>query len=109
MSFAEIFTQCQVLITGEYAGFDESQPTSSSGGKAKVTELLKDSSKKMVFIGDGVTDLETSSIVVTNCPAMLSNYSHRHRYVLKMGILWKPETYQLNENSRLGSIESVHE
>ena len=52
------------LITGEYAGFDENQPTSSSGGKAKVVEIIKDSRKKMVFIGDGVTDLETSLLVV---------------------------------------------
>ena len=51
--------------TGEYAGFDENQPTSSSGGKAKVVEIIKDSRKKMVFIGDGVTDLETSPLVVT--------------------------------------------
>ena len=50
--------------TGEYAGFDENQPTSSSGGKAKVVEIIKDSRKKMVFIGDGVTDLETSPLVV---------------------------------------------
>ena len=53
------------VITGEYAGFDENQPTSSSGGKAKVVEIIKDSRKKMVFIGDGVTDLETSPLVVT--------------------------------------------
>lgn len=46
--------------TGEYAGFDESAPTSRSGGKAVVIDMLKKQHgyNKLVLIGDGMTDLE---------------------------------------------------
>ncbi|KAL6074819.1 phosphoserine phosphatase [Balamuthia mandrillaris] len=54
--------------TGDYKGFDESQPTSESGGKARVVAMLKDlhankdndavSPPSIVMIGDGVTDME---------------------------------------------------
>ncbi|XP_032664883.1 phosphoserine phosphatase isoform X2 [Odontomachus brunneus] len=49
-------------FTGEYAGFDESQPTSKSGGKAEVIRHLKEKEgfKIVVHIGDGATDLEAS-------------------------------------------------
>ncbi|XP_044756576.1 phosphoserine phosphatase [Coccinella septempunctata] len=45
---------------GEYAGFDENQPTSRSGGKAEVVRILKEKFgyKNLVMIGDGATDLE---------------------------------------------------
>ncbi|WAR25035.1 SERB-like protein, partial [Mya arenaria] len=43
---------------GTYAGFDTDQPTSDSGGKKIVAEQLKASSKNLVFVGDGVTDME---------------------------------------------------
>ncbi|CAK9798339.1 Phosphoserine phosphatase [Anthophora quadrimaculata] len=51
-------------FTGEYAGFDEAQPTADSGGKTKVIEYLKNEKgfKTVVHIGDGATDLETISI-----------------------------------------------
>ncbi|XP_017885249.1 phosphoserine phosphatase [Ceratina calcarata] len=51
-------------VTGEYAGFDENQPTAESGGKAKVIKYLKEEKgfKTVVHIGDGATDLETKSI-----------------------------------------------
>ncbi|XP_054013002.1 phosphoserine phosphatase isoform X1 [Hylaeus anthracinus] len=54
-------------FTGEYAGFDENQPTAASGGKAKVIEYLKKElgCKTVVHIGDGATDLETISIADT--------------------------------------------
>ena len=47
--------------TGAYTGFDASQPTSRSGGKANAIRLIKqrDSINQIVMIGDGVTDLET--------------------------------------------------
>ncbi|KAJ8922872.1 hypothetical protein NQ315_007907 [Exocentrus adspersus] len=47
-------------FTGEYAGFDETQPTSKSGGKAVVVDYLKNKYefKNLVLVGDGVTDLE---------------------------------------------------
>lgn len=45
---------------GDYAGFDEDQPTSSSGGKKVVVETLKNKNgyKNLVMIGDGATDME---------------------------------------------------
>lgn len=54
-------------LTGEYAGFDESQPTAESGGKGKVISILKEQYgfKTVVMIGDGATDLEA-------CPPAVS-------------------------------------
>ncbi|KAJ3657423.1 hypothetical protein Zmor_009226 [Zophobas morio] len=48
--------------TGEYAGFDENEPTSRTGGKAVVIEFLKTqyNYQKVVLIGDGATDLEAA-------------------------------------------------
>ncbi|XP_002167419.2 phosphoserine phosphatase isoform X1 [Hydra vulgaris] len=45
---------------GEYEGFDEEEPTSSSGGKKVVIEKLieKYNYNNIVMIGDGMTDLE---------------------------------------------------
>lgn len=47
---------------GEYAGFDETQPTSRSGGKAVVIQHLKEKYgyKNLILVGDGATDLEAS-------------------------------------------------
>ncbi|KDR12562.1 phosphoserine phosphatase [Zootermopsis nevadensis] len=50
------------FFNGEFAGFDENEPTSRNGGKGEVIKLLK---KKhgygnVVLIGDGATDLEAS-------------------------------------------------
>ncbi|XP_078082077.1 phosphoserine phosphatase isoform X2 [Mustelus asterias] len=47
-------------FNGDYAGFDESQPTAESGGKGRIISLLKEERgfKKVVMIGDGATDLE---------------------------------------------------
>ena len=47
-------------INGEYAGFDENEPTSETGGKAEVIRRLKAEKgfKTIVHIGDGATDLE---------------------------------------------------
>lgn len=47
--------------TGEYAGFDENEPTSKSGGKADVIGSLKQkyNFNTIVHVGDGATDLET--------------------------------------------------
>ncbi|XP_015436779.1 PREDICTED: phosphoserine phosphatase isoform X2 [Dufourea novaeangliae] len=51
-------------FTGEYAGFDENQPTVDNGGKSKVIEYLKNERgfKSVIHIGDGATDLETMSV-----------------------------------------------
>lgn len=65
-----------VRIPGEYAGFDESQPTAESGGKGKVISTLKEQYgfKTVVMIGDGATDLEACppavSVRVVSCAAL---------------------------------------
>lgn len=50
----------QSLFSGKYAGFDENEPTSRSGGKGVVIQFLKENKgyKNLLLIGDGVTDLE---------------------------------------------------
>ncbi|XP_045516569.1 phosphoserine phosphatase isoform X1 [Pieris brassicae] len=49
-------------FNGEYAGFDENEPTSRSGGKPLVIRRLKEQHgyQKLVMIGDGATDAEAS-------------------------------------------------
>lgn len=49
-----------LIPSGEYGGFDESQRTSRSGGKAEVVSYLKkrEGYSRLVMIGDGVTDME---------------------------------------------------
>ncbi|CAO2142487.1 unnamed protein product [Urochloa humidicola] len=46
--------------SGEYAGFDPTEPTSRSGGKAQAVQQIKQNYgyKIVVMIGDGATDLE---------------------------------------------------
>ncbi|CAH0715367.1 unnamed protein product, partial [Brenthis ino] len=50
------------FFNGEYAGFDESEPTSRSGGKGLVVRRLKEQYgyQRLVIIGDGATDAEAS-------------------------------------------------
>lgn len=45
---------------GDFNGFDRSQPTSQTGGKAKVVQMLVDDHKlpSVVMVGDGATDME---------------------------------------------------
>jgi len=45
---------------GSYRGFDASEPTSASGGKAKAVQMVKERHglKQVVMVGDGVTDME---------------------------------------------------
>lgn len=48
---------------GEYAGFDTTQPTSKSGGKAEAVTLIRTrlaDQANITIIGDGATDLEAS-------------------------------------------------
>ncbi|XP_033098667.1 phosphoserine phosphatase-like [Anneissia japonica] len=47
-------------FNGDFAGFDEDQPTSASGGKPKVVQMLKKKYgyKNLVMVGDGSTDME---------------------------------------------------
>lgn len=48
------------LSVGDYAGYDETQPTSSSGGKAVVARIIKKERghRTLVVVGDGATDME---------------------------------------------------
>ncbi|XP_037302845.1 phosphoserine phosphatase-like [Manduca sexta] len=49
-------------FNGDYAGFDENEPTSRSGGKGLVVRRLKEQLgyQRLVIIGDGATDAEAS-------------------------------------------------
>ncbi|KAL6908206.1 hypothetical protein ACP4OV_002376 [Aristida adscensionis] len=46
--------------SGEYAGFDPTEPTSRSGGKAQAVQQIRQGHgyKTIVMVGDGATDLE---------------------------------------------------
>nr|ADM15724.2 phosphoserine phosphatase [Brassica juncea] len=46
--------------SGEFVGFDENEPTSRSGGKAKAVQQIREARlyKTMAMFGDGATDLE---------------------------------------------------
>ena len=48
---------------GSYAGFDEDEMTSDSGGKGRVIEYLKNKYhyKRLIMIGDGATDMEANA------------------------------------------------
>lgn len=50
---------------GAYLGFDESYPTTRSGGKPAVIKNLQErwQPEKVVMVGDGVSDLETAPAV----------------------------------------------
>lgn len=50
------------ICLGEYAGFDENEPTSRSGGKGLVVRRLKEQHgyQRLVIVGDGATDAEAS-------------------------------------------------
>jgi phosphoserine phosphatase len=50
---------------GEYSGFDESYPTTRSGGKPEVVAKLKEELKpaRVIMVGDGVSDLEAKPVV----------------------------------------------
>eukprot|EP00270_Netrium_digitus_P006030 TRINITY_DN1816_c0_g1_i2.p1 TRINITY_DN1816_c0_g1~~TRINITY_DN1816_c0_g1_i2.p1 ORF type:complete len:296 (+),score=62.15 TRINITY_DN1816_c0_g1_i2:33-890(+) len=53
---------------GTFAGFDGSEPTSRSGGKAEVIRRIKGDHgyKLLVMVGDGATDLENLNVVVAH-------------------------------------------
>ncbi|CAF0993509.1 unnamed protein product [Adineta steineri] len=48
---------------GSYAGFDEDEMTSDSGGKGRVIEYLKNkyNYQRIILIGDGATDMEANA------------------------------------------------
>lgn len=49
---------------GRYTGYDETAPTARQGGKRIVIRNIRSRNKgRIAFVGDGVTDLETASVV----------------------------------------------
>lgn len=52
-------------LTGAYEGYDESYPTTRSGGKPEIVTRLRGelSPARVVMIGDGASDLETKPVV----------------------------------------------
>lgn len=48
---------------GSYLDFDHDSPLWQNGGKVPVVKSVPDSHKPMVFVGDGITDLETKAHV----------------------------------------------
>ena len=50
---------------GRYTGFDETYPTTRSGGKPEIIQRLKAELKpaRVVMVGDGASDLETKPFV----------------------------------------------
>jgi phosphoserine phosphatase len=50
---------------GNYLNFDSSYPTTYNGGKAEIIAMLKKeySPERIIMVGDGVSDLETKSVV----------------------------------------------
>ncbi|RXG52758.1 Phosphoserine phosphatase [Armadillidium vulgare] len=76
---------------GSYAGFDESQPTSRSGGKAEVIRIMKERNgyASVVMIGDGATDMEA-------CPpaeAFIGYGGNVVRESVKMEATWYIEDF----------------
>lgn len=59
--FYVCFIKILTIFLGDFAGYDESEPTSQTGGKIKVVHQLKQKFgyTNLVMIGDGMTDLET--------------------------------------------------
>lgn len=48
---------------GRYVDFDRSSPLWRSGGKAEVLARLREGRSPLLFVGDGVTDLEAEGVV----------------------------------------------
>lgn len=86
-----VFTN-NVWCIGDYAGFDEKEPTSKNGGKAEVIQMLKEKYgyTKLFMIGDGITDLEASP----PADAFIGKFSNYY-IILSIGKL-KNITFPLN-------------
>lgn len=50
---------------GHYAGFESDHPATRNGGKAEIATHLRNEfdAKRVVMVGDGVSDLETADVV----------------------------------------------
>lgn len=74
------------MFDGTFAGFDTTEPTSESGGKAEVAKLLKarNGYQNLVFVGDGKTDWEA-------CPpadAFIGFGGNVEREFVKRNAMW---------------------
>lgn len=60
MLYLSIIKSIIYIFAGEYAGFDENELTSKSGGKSLVIQELKNKFhyNKILMVGDGMTDAE---------------------------------------------------
>ncbi|XP_034950375.1 phosphoserine phosphatase [Chelonus insularis] len=79
-------------FNGDFAGFDENEPTSRSGGKAEVIRRLKEKFdfKTIVHVGDGATDLEASP----PADAFIGFGGNVVRESVKNGSLWFVKNFQ---------------
>lgn len=66
------------VILGSYFGFDESLPTSRSGGKAKVLEEIKRKYQlgSIVMIGDGMNDFEAIEASAQSVSILRATHIH---------------------------------
>ena len=64
---------------GNYAGYDAGFPTTRSGGKPEIVEVLKRELRpaQIAAVGDGVSDLETKPVV--DCFVGFGRYLRRER------------------------------
>lgn len=78
------------LFQGDYAGFDENEPTSQQEGKAEVVAYLKHRCgyRRLIMIGDGATDLAAcppavSVLRICKKPAICYGFILPDLYIIK--------------------------
>jgi phosphoserine phosphatase len=91
-------------VTGAYAGFDEDEMTSDSGGKGRVIEYLKTKYgyQRLIMIGDGATDMEA------NADGFIGFGGNVVREKVRDGAAWFVNSfYQLIDELRNNSLTNV--
>jgi phosphoserine phosphatase len=89
---------------GSYAGFDEDEMTSDSGGKGRVIEHLKSkyNYQRLIMIGDGATDMEA------NADGFIGFGGNVIREIVRDNSSWFVNSfYQLIDELRNNTIESI--
>jgi len=89
---------------GTYAGFDEDEMTSDSGGKGRVIEHIKNTYgyQRLIMIGDGATDMEA------NADGFIGFGGHVVREKVRDGAPWFVNSfYSLIDELRNNSITTV--
>jgi phosphoserine phosphatase len=89
---------------GSYAGFDEEEMTSDSGGKGRVIEYLKNKYhyQRMIMVGDGATDMEA------NADGFIGFGGNVIREKVRDNAPWFVKSfYQLIDEFRLNTIDSL--